>query len=887
MTRLGALSCLCLICTVSAMAAYAQTFTTLASFRFVQTGAFPQYMSLAEGNDGNLYGTAPGGGVDFVGTVFKITTSGELTFLCYFDVSGCPYGADPLAGLIHASDGNLYGTAWQGNASGSNVTYGWGTIFGITTVGQPITLYGFCSQTNCADGGDPFAPLMQASDGKLYGTAFNGGAKGYGTVFAITTSGTFTSLHSFRYADGAGPVAGLIQGKDGNFYGTTVYGGAHDAGTVFQMTPAGKLKTLHSFGAAQDGAIPYAALVQASDGNFYGITYGGGTHGHGTVYRITASGQLTTLYNFCSQKKCADGASPYAGLIQASDGNLYGATSKGGASNWGMLYAITPAGQLTALHSFCGKKNCVDGAYPLGGLLQASDGNLYGTTAEGGTYESGTVYRLSLTVDGTTEAVRFPLPTGGATTNTFPPTHLPGRDAAGSLPWLQKQLPHPDPSAHAPGPIHRPGGFNCSPAPCVLPPTQASEGGDTVTVSPVLANPLNPKELLLGSVDFNCPQVGFHLSRDGGSTWVRTLCMPPIFKPELLEPGGEPLVAFDRHGVAYVFCVFGPNGTGVHGAIGFSKSKDGTHWSQPRIALQPPGASVIYFTSMVVDTSPKSPWVNSVYASGVMQQDKENGSFQILVAHSTDGGRTWKQTAVDRLRRNNPDNYTRMAVGKNGTVYLAWLHCPAAGPDQGCLDTANHVTFSKSLDGGNTWSAPRDIATVRVTYESALPNTNGIGVANYPVIAVDDSDGPYSGNLYIATYHWTGTHLQAQVIRSTDDGKTWSKPVPAAPPSDTHDQFLPTISVSPTGLLGVSWLDRRNDPGDLNYQAFAAISSDGGQSFGRNWQLTKAFSNPNLPGVLQDGYTGNTWAGNKFIAAWMDSSNGVDMQEVIGGVRLK
>src|SRR5205085_3191692 len=115
------------------------------------------------------------------------------------------------------------------------------------------------------------------------GTTLNGGAKGYGTVYAITTSGTLRTLHSFRYTDGAGPVAGLIQAKDGNLYGTTLYGGAHDAGTVFSITPAGKLKTLHSFGAAGDGANPYAALSQASDGNFYGTTHDGGAHGQGTV----------------------------------------------------------------------------------------------------------------------------------------------------------------------------------------------------------------------------------------------------------------------------------------------------------------------------------------------------------------------------------------------------------------------------------------------------------------------------------------------------------------------------------------------------------------------------------------------------------------------------
>jgi hypothetical protein len=171
---------------------------------------------------------------------------------------------------------------------------------------------------------------------------------------------------------------------------------------------------------------------------------------------------------------------------------------------------------------------------------------------------------------------------------------------------------------------------------------------------------------------------------------------------------------------------------------------------------------------------------------------------------------------------------------------------------------------------------------------STLPNTKGERVFNYPVIGVDNSNGPHAGNLYVAMYTWTGTYMRVQVVRSTDGGNTWSKPVPVAPPTATHDQFFPTLSMSPKGLVGVSWLDRRNDPANINYQAFAAISTDGGKSFQPNWQLTQAFSNPDINGAGSMGdYTGNTWAGGKFIAAWMDSSNGVDMQEVVGGVRLK
>jgi uncharacterized repeat protein (TIGR03803 family) len=379
-----------LLC-VGAISAPAQTFQTIANFGF-ETGAFPQYMFLIQGSDGSFYGTTTYGGATGVdaGAAFAVTGQGSLTDLygfCAF--GGCTDGSEPYGGLVQA-DGTLYGTTLQGGANGT------GTVFELTTGGTESVLYSFCSQTNCTDGDDPYAPLLQAADKNFYGTTLDGGTKGYGTVFAITSAGTLTTLHSFRYSDGASPVAGLIQAKNGNFYGTALYGGAHGAGTVFEISAAGKLKTLHSFGAAGDGANPYATLVQTTDGTFYGTTYSGGAHGQGTVFAITAAGKLTTLYSFCSEKKCSDGAAPYAGVIQATDGNFYGTTSQGGASNRGTVFALTAAGKLTSLHSFCSKKNCIDGADPSGGLIQATNGIFYGTTTEGGANQDGTVFSLSV-----------------------------------------------------------------------------------------------------------------------------------------------------------------------------------------------------------------------------------------------------------------------------------------------------------------------------------------------------------------------------------------------------------------------------------------------------------------------------------------------------------
>src|ERR1700678_560222 len=339
MTRLQKCSWVCLFCAATAVALPAQTFKTLASFNYFDTGAYPQYMSLLQGADGNLYGTTLGG-VNGVGVIFKVTPGGELTVLCYFEEDTCYQETYPYSGLVQASDGNLYGTTWQGGANGA------GTVFTSTTGVNTVTLlYSFCSLASCADGDDPFAPLIQASNGNFYGTTLYGGAKGYGTVFAITAAGALTTLHSFAYDDGASPVAGLIQAKNGKLYGTTLYGGAHGAGTVYEISTSGKLKTLHSFGSAGDGANPYSGLVEATDGSFYGTTYGGGAKGHGAVFAVTAGGKLTTEYSFCSNAKCADGSYPYAGVVQATDGNFYGTTSEGGNSNRGTVFAITAAGK--------------------------------------------------------------------------------------------------------------------------------------------------------------------------------------------------------------------------------------------------------------------------------------------------------------------------------------------------------------------------------------------------------------------------------------------------------------------------------------------------------------------------------------------------------------
>jgi len=404
-----------LFCAAAAIAAPAQNalFTTLVNFADgLSNGANAArpYWSLIQARDGNFYGTTPEGGAYSGGTVFKVTPEGELTTLYSF-FSRESDGADPFGGLVQASDGNFYGTTAIAGA------YGLGTVFKITPDGTKTTLHSF----DGTDGAYPWAALVQASDGNFYGTTYGGGANpnctdSCGTVFKITPAGSFTTLYSFcaqtGCPDGFWPYAGLVRASDGNFYGTTYGGGTSGnctflgmpgCGTVFKITAAGELTTLHSF-EGNDGAQLFGGLVQATDGNFYGITFEGGSDAQaGTVFKMTPAGTVITLHIF----EGSDGRGPWAALVQATDGNFYGTTVLGGASpscppgvtyGCGTVFKITPDGALTTLHSFglpvANALGLTDGNSPYAGLVQATNGNLYGTTRYGGAKNDGTVYNL-------------------------------------------------------------------------------------------------------------------------------------------------------------------------------------------------------------------------------------------------------------------------------------------------------------------------------------------------------------------------------------------------------------------------------------------------------------------------------------------------------------
>jgi uncharacterized repeat protein (TIGR03803 family) len=290
-------------------------------------------------------------------------------------------GGNPQTGLVQRQyDGDLYGTTRSGSP----------TAFRVMTNGALTTLL----PLGGTNGSNPNT-LIEGSDGNFYGTTqFGAYDSGWGSVFQLTFNGRFTTLYSFADGDdGAYPQAALVEGSDGDFYGTTSEGGTNNAGTVFRITAGGALTNLYSFTGGDDGYLPLGALIQGRDGDFYGTTSYGGTYntegeGYGTVFKISSGGTLTTLASFAGP----NGAYPQAGLVQGADGFFYGTTSQGGASlgdpnslngeGYGTAFRIDASGALTLLVSF----NGTNGAYPQTTLVQSSDGSLYGTTSQGGIY---------------------------------------------------------------------------------------------------------------------------------------------------------------------------------------------------------------------------------------------------------------------------------------------------------------------------------------------------------------------------------------------------------------------------------------------------------------------------------------------------------------------
>ena len=332
---------------------------------------------LSQGQDGDLYSTIQTNGTTTYGTVYKMTTGGAYSAVYTFCTEAAPCtltGGYPTGGVTLGFDGNLWGTTSGGGKDGA------GTVFKITPAGALTKVYDF---TNGKDDSAPNYPPLQGQDGNMYGVSEEQYNTQYGSFFKLTTKGAM-SPHPFNYTNGQTPNL-PAQGNDGNFYGTAQSGGDATCrcGVIYKATAGGTITVLHKFtgyasSTVYDGNRPIGILAQDSDGNFYGTTYQGGKFNEGTVFKITPAGTYTLLYSFGSVT--GDGLLPIAALTVGTDGNLYGAASKGGKAGYGALYEITTAGKEKLLYSFC-VIACTDGYVPTTPLVLHTDGIFYGNTA--------------------------------------------------------------------------------------------------------------------------------------------------------------------------------------------------------------------------------------------------------------------------------------------------------------------------------------------------------------------------------------------------------------------------------------------------------------------------------------------------------------------------
>lgn len=340
------------------------------------------HSALVQDAGGMLYGTATFGGAHSVGSVFSVDTSGNLTVLHSFSTTD---GGSPYAGLV-LGQGFLYGTTETGG------TNGFGTVFKIGTDGNNFsTIHNFDGMN---EGGNPFGGLVQGSDTTLYGVTRNDGANGFGTVFTLDITGsTYNVIHTFgsTATDGSNPYAGLLLASDGFLYGTTEKGNAGSGfGTVFRMNTTGTtFSTIYTFKGPgmSDGQDPQAPLIDGGDGLIYGTTLFGGTGGSGTAYRLRTDG---TSYQVIHAFTSTDGTDPEAALTRIVGGLLYGTTSSG-STGGGTIFRMTITGALFGVAHTC---SSTSGSSPRGAVVQGQDLALYGTTSNGGSHSVGVVYQL-------------------------------------------------------------------------------------------------------------------------------------------------------------------------------------------------------------------------------------------------------------------------------------------------------------------------------------------------------------------------------------------------------------------------------------------------------------------------------------------------------------
>jgi len=707
-----------------------QGINPLHSFTGLKDGGNPE-SGLIQAGDGNLYGTTVGGGTNGYGTVFQVSTGGLLNPLHWFTNGD---GAYPYAGLIQASDGNLYGTTEGGGTNGN------GTVFRISTGGAFTPLHSF---TGINDGAYPYAGLIQASDGYLYGTASQGGTnKGYGTVFRISTNGAFTLLYTFTGTnDGGYPNGSLIQAGDGYLYGTTYQGGTNGGGTVFQISTNGFLTTLYSFTGGNDGAYSYASLVQASNGWLYGTTSEGGAYGNGTVFQISTNGALTPLYSFTGGN---DGADAQAALIQAGDGWLYGTTSEGGAYGNGTVFRISTSGAFTALCSFSGDN---DGAIPYTPLLQAGDGNFYGTASAGGADGSGSIFVLDA-LQLAPRSFMFMAPAGGP----IPPASLTlinlGATAlnwsAGSTPWLNL-APSSGPSA--PGAVV-PLTASATAASIGLPPGYYSASLDFTNLS----------DGVVQTVQFNYEALLTPLASFPGSEGEN---------PEagLIQANDGFLYGTTDQGGTYGYgTVFRMSSNGALGTIhSFAGQNDGGY---PYAGLVQASDGHLYGTT----------YEGGTYGHGTVFRIHTNGTFTTL--HSFTGGYDGGSSYAGLIQASDGNLYgTTSSGGTNGYGTIFRISTSGAftalysftGVDDGAYPYAGLVQASDGNLYGTAYGETFYGAIFRIT-------TNGAFTLIYSFTGADDGAFPEAaliqgvdGSLY-GTSSAGGVNGLGTVFRITTNG---------------------------------------------------------------------------------------------------------------------
>jgi uncharacterized protein (TIGR03437 family) len=390
---------ICSLAMSAALAMQAQTPTAFFSFNGGSQGGGPYIFF--QGPDGNFYGQDTlNPTFNRIATIFQITPAGNFTSI-YQDLSG---GNGPDS-IVFGSDGNIYGITAQEGSCTIEPILGCGTVFKVTLQGVYSLIYTFNGVT---DGVLPSA-IVEGGDGAFYGVTVSGATFG-GTIFQVTPSGSFTTVHKFSGPDGADPNT-LTAGPNHILYGSTLFGGTNGiskcpvdgsdpagCGTIFKIA-GGLLTTLYSFAGGDDGSNPSLPLVVGKDGNLYGGTTGKGANGQGTIFQLTPSGTLTTLHAFDG----SDGSNVNS-LLQATDGNLYGTTSYGGTgacpeniygqAGCGTLFEVSSAGDFTSLYSF--PPASTGAAQIPAQLLQGADGNLYGITQNGGPRSFGTVFEWAL-----------------------------------------------------------------------------------------------------------------------------------------------------------------------------------------------------------------------------------------------------------------------------------------------------------------------------------------------------------------------------------------------------------------------------------------------------------------------------------------------------------